>query len=250
MVRLSNVCKHRNRFNGIYFVDLFTAQALKAGKEKVATVAPGLFACKKIYFQHSFYGAQQVKVLASIGHTVKSSLPRNSATLWVESVTTGGFKVCVLEYGKGSNESAEVNWIAFRSTPSGSQFGSITFNYLTTGTQCKRIGLIQVRTIYFLIPTPFRFVHLSPRSLVPLSLCHISPFSRSSLISLSSCTRFLMLQCPRVPMLSFSHVLFSSCPVVTLSACPSVLPCPSPLSPYQVFPFVPLSYCILLSLCF
>lgn len=155
-------------------VYLFTAYALKAGKEKVATVAPGLFACKKISFKHSFYGGQQVKVLASIGHTVKSSLPRNSATLWVESVTTSGFKVCVLEYGKGSNESAEVNWIAFQYTPSGSQFGSITFNYLTTGTQCERIGFIMVRN-NFVIPIPCPLLPSIPSL---LSLWSISPFYR------------------------------------------------------------------------
>lgn len=153
------IIQTQKSFKGICFPDLFTAYALEAGKDKVVTVAPGLFACKKISFQHSFYGAQQVNVFASIGHTVKSSLPRNSATLWVESVTTSGFKVCVLEYGKGSNETAEVNWIAFQTAPSGSQFGSITFNYLITGTQCKKIGLIQVRNT-FLYPTP-----------VPLSTC-------------------------------------------------------------------------------
>ena len=172
---LMKVCEHSR--NGLIikcFLDISTGYALKAGKEKVATVAPGLFTCKMISFQHSFYGAQQVKVLASIGYTVNSSLPRNGATLWVESVTTGGFKVCVLEYGKGSNESAEVNWIAFQSTPSGSQFGSITFNYLTTGTQCKPIGFIKVRN-NLVIPTPSPFC---PCSLVPFSFCSIIPFYR------------------------------------------------------------------------
>lgn len=145
---------------GNCFLDLFTAYALKAGKDKVTTVVPGMFACKKISFQHSFYGGQQVNVLASIGHTVKSPIPRSSATLWVESVTTGGFKVCVLEYGKGSNKSAEVNWIAFQSTPPGSQFGSMSFNYLTTGTQCKRIGLKRVRNIYNYLSFASPLVHL------------------------------------------------------------------------------------------
>ena len=184
-------------------------------------------------------------------------LPRNSATLWVESVTTGGFKVCVLEYGKGSNESAEVNWIAFQSTPSGSQFGSITFNYLTTGTQCKRIGLLQVRTRYFLIPTPCRFVHLSPHSLVPLSLCHISPFSRSSLISLSSCTRgsscssVPVSPCCCSPTSSFPLVQLSHCPLVPLSSralaprplIRSSLLSPCPIVSFSPCPFSPLSPC-------
>ena len=113
-------------------------------------------------------------MFASIGYTVKSSLPRNSATLWVESVTTSGFKVCVLEYGKGSNESAEVNWVAFQSTPYGSQFGSITFNYVTTGTQCKRISFTQVR--HSLISYP-----LFPSTHVPFIPFPYSPFLLSSL---------------------------------------------------------------------
>lgn len=117
-------------------LNVFTAHALKAGKENVATVTPGLFACKRISFKNPFNGGQQVNVLASIGHTVKSSLPRNSAALWVESVTAGGFKVCVLEYGKGSNETAQVNWVAFKNALSGSRFGSIWFNSLTSGTEC------------------------------------------------------------------------------------------------------------------
>lgn len=183
------------------FFHLFTAYALKAGKEKVGTVAPGLFACKTISFQHSFYGAQQVNVFASIGYTVKSSLPRNSATLWVESVTTSGFKVCVLEYGKGSNETAEVNYVAFQSTPYGSQFGSITFNYVTTGTQCKRISFTQVRHTLISYPlspcTPVPFfpfplffvltcspVPLFPCSFVPLPPCFLNPLFTCSLVPL------------------------------------------------------------------
>ncbi|XP_078382516.1 uncharacterized protein LOC144665202 [Oculina patagonica] len=116
------------------------AQTFKAGKENVTTIAPGLFACKRISFQHPFHGGQQIKVFASIGHTVKSSFPRNSAAIWIQSVTTSGFKVCVLKYGKGSNESAEVNWVSFRTVSARSQLGNTSFNSLTTGTECKTIG--------------------------------------------------------------------------------------------------------------
>lgn len=115
----------------------------------MTTVAPGLFACKRIFFQQPFYGGQQVKVFASVGHTVKSLFPRNSAAIWVESATTSGFKVCVLEYGKGSNESAEVNWIAFQTVPPRSQLGNTSFNSLKTGTECKRIDFKKVRSILF-----------------------------------------------------------------------------------------------------
>ena len=135
----------RNLINFFFF--FFTAHSFKAGKENVTTVAPGLFACKRIAFHHPFQGGQQVKVFASKGHTVKSSFPRNSAAIWVEAVSTSGFRVCVLEYGKGSNESAEVDWIAFQFTPPQSYLGNTSFNSLTTGTKCKRIHFKQVRFV-------------------------------------------------------------------------------------------------------
>lgn len=91
-------------------------------------------------------------VLASIGHTVKSSLPRNSAAMWVESITAGGFRACVLEYGRGSNKTAQVNWIAFQNVLSGSKFGSIWFNSLTSGTECKKIDFKQVRNTFIYPP--------------------------------------------------------------------------------------------------
>lgn len=113
----------------------------------MTTVAPGLFACKMIAFHHPFQSGQQVKVFASKGHTVKSSLPRNSAAIWVEAVTTSGFKVCVLEYGKGSSKSAEVDWIAFQFVPPQSYLGNTSFKSLTTGTECRRIRFKQVRFV-------------------------------------------------------------------------------------------------------
>lgn len=133
----------------VFFCFFFTAHTIKAGQENVATVNPGLFACKWIYFENHFSGKQQVNVLASIGHREKSLLPRNSAALWIESITTGGFKVCILEYGKGSNKTAQVNWISFQRVPVGSQIGSIWFNSFTSGTECKKISFKQVRKTHF-----------------------------------------------------------------------------------------------------
>ncbi|XP_020628697.1 uncharacterized protein LOC110065871 [Orbicella faveolata] len=105
----------------------------------VTTLTPGLFACKKVSFQFPFQSGQQVKVLASVGHSVKSPIPRYGAAIWVEDVTTSGFTVCVLEYGAGSNGTTEVNWIALQSPPHGSQLGTASLNPWTSGTKCKRI---------------------------------------------------------------------------------------------------------------
>ena len=122
-----------------------TEASLKAGKDNVTTNTPGLFGCKKIFFQHPFHGGQRIKVFASFGHTVGSPTHRYGAAVWIEDVSKGGFTVCVLEFGEGSNGSAEVNWIALQSVPPGSQLGTVTLNAWTTGTECKTINFKQVR---------------------------------------------------------------------------------------------------------
>ncbi|KAL9975444.1 hypothetical protein ACROYT_G012605 [Oculina patagonica] len=128
----------------IFFMVAFIAQAdqalsFKAGKGNVTTTTPGLFACKKISFQYPFYGGQQVKVLASVSHILKSPTPRSGAAIWVEDVTANGFTVCVVEYGEGSNGTTAVNWIALQSPPARFQLGTASLSPWTTGTKCKRI---------------------------------------------------------------------------------------------------------------
>ena len=136
-----------SQLNGRSFILFFAALSFKAGKDNITTATPGLFACKKISFQRPFYGGQQVKVLASVGHTEKSKNPRNGAAFWVEDVETSGFTACVVEFGDSSNGTKEVNWIAVQSAPSGSQIGTASLNAWTTGTECKRIDFQQVRIV-------------------------------------------------------------------------------------------------------
>ncbi|XP_078382509.1 uncharacterized protein LOC144665196 [Oculina patagonica] len=119
------------------------ALSFKAGKDNITTVAPGLFACKKIFFPVPFYGGQQVSVLASVGHNVKSQTPRNGAAVWVEDVKASEFTVCVLEFGDGSNNSVQVDWLAFETALPDSQIGTASLNAWTTGTECKRIDFQQ-----------------------------------------------------------------------------------------------------------
>ena len=128
-----------------YAFFLSTAPIIKVGKDNVKISTPGLFGCEKISFQSPFSDGQQVKVFASFGHTVKSPKHRFGAAVWVESVSTGGFTVCVLEYGEGSKGSAEVNWIALQSTPLGSQLGTVALDPWTTGTECITINFEKVR---------------------------------------------------------------------------------------------------------
>ena len=103
----------------------------------MTTVSPGLFACQQVSFATPFHGGLEVTVLASLGRSIKSPTRCNGGAIWVESVDQSGFKACILEYSVGSNNTAEVNWIATQSAPSGGKKGSISFDDWTTGTQCK-----------------------------------------------------------------------------------------------------------------
>ena len=113
----------------------------------MTTTAPGLFACKRVSFEEPFNGGQGVKVFASKSYTVKSATAGNGAAIWVESVNTKEFTVCVLEYGEGSNGTTEVNWMALYSVPVGSELGRTSLNSWTTGTKCKRIAFEKVSRV-------------------------------------------------------------------------------------------------------
>ena len=123
---------------------LISAASFKAGKVNVTTISPGLFACEQVTFATPFRGGKEIRVLASFGHSVESPTRGHGAAVWLESVQVTGFRICVLEFGDGSNGTAEVNWIALQSAPSGSQMGSTALNAWTTGTKCKKIAFPQV----------------------------------------------------------------------------------------------------------
>ena len=115
----------------------------------MTTVSPGLFACQQVSFATPFHGGHEVTVLASLGRSIKSPTRGNGGAIWVESVDQSGFKACILEYSDGSNNTAEVNWIATQSAPSGGKRGSISFGDWTTGTKCKIINFQQVSVLIF-----------------------------------------------------------------------------------------------------
>ena len=127
------------------FSFFFTAASFKAGKVNVTTASPELFACSQVSFTESFSGGQEIKVLASFGHSVKKPTRGNGAAIWVESEDKIQFKACIVEYSDGSNKTAEVNWIALQSAPSGAQIGTTALDSWTTGTECKRINFQKVR---------------------------------------------------------------------------------------------------------
>ena len=185
------------------FLYSFTAITFKTGKDNITTIAPGLFACKVISFPSPFSGGQQVTVLASVGHTVKSQTPRNGAAVWIETVKASEFTACVLEFGTGSNRTVEVNWLSFQAPLRGSQSGTTSLNSWTTGTECKKIDFQQViialsvcfqlvfslpRDRFFapslhnsFVPSFPSFPH-SPRSVVPSFRRSVVPSFRRSVV--------------------------------------------------------------------
>ena len=153
----------------------------------MTTTAPGLFACKKISFPYPFYGGQQVKVFASFGHAVASSSNRYGAAIWVESVSTSGFTACVLEFGDGSNGTAEVNWVALQSTPPESQLGTASLKTWTTGTECQKIDFQTVRFISL-----FPLASYTQQPFIPF-LCFALLFLYFTLLCFKSSFLFLLL---------------------------------------------------------
>jgi len=130
--------------NKILLTILFTAASFKAGKVNVTASNPGLFACKKVSFPEPFHGGKEIKVFASLGHSARNPTRGNGAAIWVESENIREFRTCISEYGDASNSSAEANWVAVQSVPSGAQIGSTSLDPWTTGTECKRIDFPQV----------------------------------------------------------------------------------------------------------
>lgn len=131
-----------------FFFLLITTASFKAGKFNITTANPRLFACGDVLFAVPFHGRQEVKILASLGHWERKPGQTNGAAIWVESSKNNGFRVCILEYGEGSNRTAELNWVALQSAPPGAQVGSTSMKSWTTGTVCKKIGFKQVRNYY------------------------------------------------------------------------------------------------------
>ena len=129
----------------------FSGASFQTGKTNVTVRSPGLSSCQAVRFSSSFAGGGSVKVFTSVGHAVGAEKPRDGATTWVESVTNSGFKACVLEFGRGSNGSAEVNWLASQTALQGVQHGSVSYDLWTTGTKCKRVDFPKVGRGYAFI---------------------------------------------------------------------------------------------------
>ena len=81
----------------------------------------------------------------SLSHDEENSRVHPPAAMWVESVSTRGFKVCARESGLGINGSGIINWLAIQDQSQMTR-GSVSFSGIwTTETNCETVTFSQVR---------------------------------------------------------------------------------------------------------
>ena len=102
------------------------------------------FYCRYVSFSNRFSSGTPVRVFASINYGNESSEVHDSASIWVEDVTTSRFKVCLVQGGGGSIVNTTIDWFAFQGSHSGVYHGETSFSLFTTGTKCNRVAFPQV----------------------------------------------------------------------------------------------------------
>ncbi len=85
-----------------------------------------------------------MRVFASINHGNESSGVHDTAFIWVEDVTTSGFKACLVQ-GQGYGGNTTIDWFALQGSQSGVHHGEASFSLFTTGTKCNQVAFPQVR---------------------------------------------------------------------------------------------------------
>ncbi|PFX13617.1 CD209 antigen-like protein E [Stylophora pistillata] len=113
------------------------------GKINFTASYPDLHYCTNVQFPRAFSSSRNVRVITSISYESNTRSVHNSAVVWTSDVTQSSFRVCVLESGPRTNGSAVVNWIAFRSAPSGMLDGTASLSAFTSGTKCERVTFAQ-----------------------------------------------------------------------------------------------------------
>ena len=114
------------------------------GKVDIQQVGNDDFRCKYVTFSSRFSSGTPVRVFASINYGNESSEVHDSASIWVEDVTTSRFKACLVQGGRGSAVNTTIDWLAFQGSQSGVYHGETSFGLFTTGTKCNRVVFPQV----------------------------------------------------------------------------------------------------------
>ena len=100
--------------------------------------------CGKRHLKNFSIVLFQVQVDVTLSHDEQVSLVHSPAAMWVESVSTTGFRVCARESGIGNNGSGIINWLAFQDQPHLTH-GSLSLSGIwTTETKCDQVIFSQV----------------------------------------------------------------------------------------------------------
>ena len=80
-----------------------------------------------------------------MSHGEEFSRVHSPSAVWVQSISTRGFKVCSRETGAGSNKTGIINWLAYQNHPK-MMHGSVTFQGMwTTESKCDKVTFSKVR---------------------------------------------------------------------------------------------------------
>ena len=130
-----------NLVNIVAFFLYSLAASFQVGKVNISDLTQNNHGCQSVSFTAAFQGSGSVKVIAATSHGNEHTKIHDPAVLWVKSVTTSGFDVCVRETGLGSNGASVVSWLAFQGSHQGLYSGIEQFVEFTSRTQCKKISL-------------------------------------------------------------------------------------------------------------
>lgn len=119
--------------------------AIQRGKLDIQKIGVDGSHCEYVSFDSSFSSGTPVRVFASINHGNVSLGVHDSAFIWVEDVTTSGFKTCLVQGGQGYEGNTTIDWFAFQGSQSGVYHGQASFTLFTTGTKCNQVAFPQVR---------------------------------------------------------------------------------------------------------
>ena len=129
----------------LFVPPLFSFSGIEIGKVVIQRVGNDDLHCTYVSLNGRFSSGTPVRVFASINYGNESLEVHDSASIWVEDVTTSRFKVCLLQGGRGSVVNATIDWFAFQGSQSGVHHGETSFSLFTTGTKCNRVAFPQVR---------------------------------------------------------------------------------------------------------
>ncbi|KAL9961213.1 hypothetical protein ACROYT_G030116 [Oculina patagonica] len=135
---------------------LAEVKGVERGKVDIRQAANGDFHCEYVSFSSSFSSGTPVRVFASLNHGNESSGVHDTAFIWVEDVTTSGFKACLVQGGQGYGGNTTIDWFALQGSQSGVYHGEASLSLFTTGTKCSQVAFPQNWMAYEQYPSSWQ----------------------------------------------------------------------------------------------